>query len=71
MKAIKELALELIKATKVNDVAKCLELSKHLATSLTSVALISSIANSFIAFILHFHLVIQFLFLGLLLIYFL
>ena len=25
MKAIKELALELIKATEVNDVAKCLE----------------------------------------------
>ena len=31
MKAIKELALELIKATEVNDVAKCLELSKHIA----------------------------------------
>ena len=28
MKAIKELALELIKATEVNDVAKCLELSE-------------------------------------------
>ena len=31
MKAIKELALELIKATEVNDVARCLELSKHIA----------------------------------------
>ena len=31
MKAIKELALELIKATEVNDVDKCLELSKHIA----------------------------------------
>ena len=31
MKAIKELALELIKATEVNDVAKCLDNSKHLA----------------------------------------
>ena len=31
MKAIKELALELIKATEVNDVAKCLELSEHIA----------------------------------------
>ena len=30
MKAIKELALELIKATEVNDVAKCLELSEHI-----------------------------------------
>ena len=28
MKAIKELATELIKATEVNDVAKCLELSE-------------------------------------------
>ena len=31
MKAIKELALELIKATEINDVAKCLELSKCIA----------------------------------------
>ena len=31
MKAIKELALELIKATEVNDMAKCLELSKNIA----------------------------------------
>ena len=32
MKAIKELALEFIKATEVNDdVAKCLELSEHIA----------------------------------------
>ena len=31
MKAIKELALELIKATEVNDVAKCLDVSKHIA----------------------------------------
>lgn len=31
MKAVKELALELIKATEVNDVAKCLELSEHIA----------------------------------------
>ena len=31
MKAVKELALELIKATEVNDVAKCWELSEHLA----------------------------------------
>lgn len=31
MKAIKELALELIKATEINDVAKCLELSEHIA----------------------------------------
>ena len=31
MKAIKELALQLIKATEVNDVAKCLELTKHIA----------------------------------------
>ena len=31
MKAIKELALELIKATEVNDVARCLELSEHIA----------------------------------------
>ena len=31
MKAVKELALELIKATEVNDVTKCLELSEHLA----------------------------------------
>ena len=31
MKAVKELAMELIKATEVNDVAKCLELSKHIA----------------------------------------
>ena len=31
MKAIKELALELIKATEVNDVVKCLELSEHIA----------------------------------------
>ena len=31
MKAIQELALELIKATDANDVAKCLELSKHIA----------------------------------------
>ena len=30
MKAIRELALEIIKATEVNDVAKCLELSKHI-----------------------------------------
>lgn len=43
----------------------CSDNSKHLATSLTSVALISSIADSFIAFILHFPLVIQFLFLAL------
>ena len=31
MKAVRELALELIKATEVNDVAKCLELSKYIA----------------------------------------
>ena len=31
MKAIKELALELINATETNDVVKCLELSKHIA----------------------------------------
>ena len=31
MKAIKDLATELIKATKVNDAAKCLELSEHIA----------------------------------------
>ena len=31
MNAIKELALELIKATEVNDVVKCLELSEHIA----------------------------------------
>ena len=31
MKAIKELALELIKATEVNDVDKCLKLSEHIA----------------------------------------
>ena len=31
MKAIKELALELVKATDINDVAKCLELSEHIA----------------------------------------
>ncbi len=31
MNAVKELAMELIKATEVNDVAKCLELSKHIA----------------------------------------
>ena len=31
MNAIRELAKELIKATEVNDVAKCLELSKHIA----------------------------------------
>ena len=31
MKAIRELALELIRATEVNDLAKCLELSKHIA----------------------------------------
>ena len=31
MNAIKELALELIKAIEINDVAKCLELSKHIA----------------------------------------
>ena len=31
MKAIRELALELIRATEVNDIAKCLELSKHIA----------------------------------------
>ena len=31
MKVIKELAKELIKATEVNDVAKCLELSKYIA----------------------------------------
>ena len=31
MKAIQELALELIKATEVNDVAKCLDNSKHIA----------------------------------------
>ena len=31
MKAVRELALELIKATEVNDVAKCLELSEHIA----------------------------------------
>ena len=30
MKAIKELALELINATEVNDVYRCLELSKHI-----------------------------------------
>ena len=31
MKAIKELALELIKAAEVNDVAKCSELSELIA----------------------------------------
>ena len=31
MKAVKELAMELVKATEVNDVAKCLELSEHIA----------------------------------------
>ena len=31
MKAIKELALELINATETNDVVKCLELSKQIA----------------------------------------
>ena len=31
MKAVKELAMELIKATEVNYVAKCLELSEHIA----------------------------------------
>ena len=31
MERIKELAMELIKATEVNDVAKCLELSEHIA----------------------------------------
>ena len=31
MKVVKELALELIKATEVNGIAKCLELSEHLA----------------------------------------
>ena len=31
MKAVKELALELIKATEVNDVAICLDNSKHIA----------------------------------------
>ena len=31
MKAIKELALALINATETNDVAKCLELSEHIA----------------------------------------
>ena len=31
MKAIKELAMELIKATEANDAAKCLELSEHIA----------------------------------------
>ena len=31
MKAVKELALELIKATVVNDVAKCLDNTKHIA----------------------------------------
>ena len=31
MNAIRELAKELIKATEINDVAKCLELSKHIA----------------------------------------
>ena len=36
MKAIKELALELIKATEVNDVAKCLELSEHIAKILNT-----------------------------------
>ena len=30
MNAIRELAKELIKATEANDVAKCLELSKHI-----------------------------------------
>ena len=30
MKAIKELALELINATEINDVVKCLELSEHI-----------------------------------------
>ena len=34
MKAIKELALELIKATEVNDVAKCVELPEHIAKML-------------------------------------
>ena len=31
MKAIKELALELIKATEINNIVKCLELSEHIA----------------------------------------
>ena len=31
MKAVRKLALELIKATEVNDVARCLEISKHIA----------------------------------------
>ena len=31
MKRIKELALELIKATEANDVSKCLELSEYIA----------------------------------------
>ena len=31
MKAIKELALELINVTETNDVVKCLELSEHIA----------------------------------------
>ena len=31
MKAVKELALELIKAAEVNDVAKCSELSERIA----------------------------------------
>ena len=31
MKAIKELAMELINATETNDVVKCLELSEHIA----------------------------------------
>ena len=31
MKAVKELAMELIKATEVNDMARCLELYKHIA----------------------------------------
>ena len=30
MKAIKELAMELIKATETNDVVKCLEISEHI-----------------------------------------
>ena len=31
MKAIRELARELIKATEINEVVKCLELSEHIA----------------------------------------
>ena len=31
MKAIQELALELINATETNDVVKCLQLSEHIA----------------------------------------